>query len=209
MERKKQQQNTPSPEAPTLSNEKKKVKTGGHSQVSLVASPYAEANMGTPIMDQTLPVGPALPTTSSRRGLSLKLDPLLLAHELGQADSIHPRLIHKMGTGQNGHHSPGRFEKAITDVVGDEASARTLIPQLTVEIKDITSTSTKEEVEEAIKKTLAEGRPENMEVWLSPTALRGTRQHGATNVFATYIAHPATKGPTGRGFPGSTEKRSP
>ena len=77
-----------------------------------------------------------------------------------------------MGTGQNGHYSPlhyityspGRFEKAITDVVGDEASARTLIPQLTVEIKGITSTSTKEEVEEAIKKTLAESTPENMEV---------------------------------------------
>ena len=73
------------------------------------------------------------------------------------------------------NHSPGRFEKAITDVVGDEASARTLIPQLTVEIKDITSTSTKDEVEEAIKKTLAESTPENMEVWLSPTALWGTR----------------------------------
>ena len=48
------------------------------------------------------------------------------------------------------------FEKAITDVVGDEASIRTLIPQVTVEIKNITSTSTKDEVEEAIKKTLAE-----------------------------------------------------
>ena len=60
-------------------------------------------------------------------------------------------------------------------MVGDEASARTLIPQLTVKIKYMTSTSTKEEVEEAIKKTLAESTPENMEAWLSPTTLRGTR----------------------------------
>ena len=66
------------------------------------------------------------------------------------------------------------FEKAITDVVDDEASVRTLIPQLTVKIRGITSTSTKKEVE-AFKKTLAESTPENMEVWLSPTALRGTR----------------------------------
>ena len=58
--------------------------------------------------------------------------------------------------------------------MGKEASVRTLIPQLNVEIRDITSTSTKNEVEEALKKTLAESTPENMEVWLSPTALRGT-----------------------------------
>ena len=32
--------------------------------------------------------------TSLEGGLSLKLDPLLLAHELGQVDSIHPQLIH-------------------------------------------------------------------------------------------------------------------
>ena len=49
-----------------------------------------------------------------------------------------------------------RFEKAITDVLGDEASVRTVIPQLTVEIKNITSTSAKKEVEEAIKNTRAE-----------------------------------------------------
>ena len=68
MERKKQRQNTLSPEVPTLSNEKKKAKTGGHSQVSLVASPYAGPNMGTPIMDQTLHI-------ESRRGVIPKTRP--------------------------------------------------------------------------------------------------------------------------------------
>ena len=67
MEMKRQRQKTPSPEAPTLSNEKKKAKTGGHSQVSLIASPYAAANMGTPIMDQTLPLGPARPGSEDQR----------------------------------------------------------------------------------------------------------------------------------------------
>ena len=67
MERKRQRQNTPSLEAPTLSNEKKKEKTGGHSHDSLVASPDAGANMGTPIMDRTLPVGPALPGSGDQR----------------------------------------------------------------------------------------------------------------------------------------------
>ena len=52
-----------------------------------------------------------------------------------------------------------QFEKAITDEVGDEASVRALIPLLTVEIRYITSTSAKKEVEKALKKTLAKSTP--------------------------------------------------
>ena len=68
-----------------------------------------------------------------------------------------------------------QFEKAIMDVVGNDASGKTIIPQLTVEIRNGTSTSTKEEVEAAIKKSLGTDTPDTMELWLSPTGLRGTR----------------------------------
>ena len=103
MERKRLRQYTPSPELSTLSNEKKKAKTGGHSRVSFVVPPSMGANMGTPSMDRRPPVGPSLPGSGdqrqweerneSRMGASPKLDPLLLEHELGRADSIHSWLI--------------------------------------------------------------------------------------------------------------------
>ena len=44
-----------------------------------------------------------------------------------------------------------QFEKAIIDVIGNDASVSTLIPQLTVEILDFTSTSTKADVEATLQ----------------------------------------------------------
>lgn len=68
-----------------------------------------------------------------------------------------------------------RFERAVTEAVGDEASVRSLIPQLTVEVRGITPSSTVAEVEAAVRKSLGEKAPNSMEVWLSPTLLRGSR----------------------------------